>query len=286
MNIIDITEENREEYSGLLNEECLKSIGREYYRGIAGKDQLSGKLNAAMIWELKGKEDEERDTGSEILLYTASDEDYAEELLTVYNNMTGTEEVVRSFFELPILSDTEKASLDQGGFLLEDGESRDVIVTVSELAALPLAKKDPPSYINSLSGISAWQFKTGLMSSVFHGRYGLNEDLPFLPMSWFDPDISSCIIADDKINGMLLVHEMSSGLLRVELLFAMQPDADINLLNMMRYSIRAAGKSRSPGTRVILRRHSEQTKALIKKLFPDRKGEQVSKGSREASGAI
>jgi hypothetical protein len=67
--------------------------------------------------------------------------------------------------------------------------------------------KKLPAYIKSLSDITARQYKAAIMTSVFHGRYGLLDDLPFLPMTRFDPDISSCIITDEKVNGLILVHK-------------------------------------------------------------------------------
>ncbi|MCR4589308.1 MAG: hypothetical protein K5668_00620 [Lachnospiraceae bacterium] len=79
---------------------------------------------------------------------------------------------------------------------------------------------------------------------------------------------------------MLLVHETASGFFMVELLFAMQPDANINLLNMMRYSIRAAGELCDRDTKVILRRHNKISAELVKKLFPDKKGVKVTKGEK------
>ena len=118
------------------------------------------------------------------------------------------------------------------------------------------------------------------MTSVLHGRYGLLDDLPFLPMNWFDTELSSCVITDGAINGLLLVRRITEGLYRVELLFAMQPDANINLLNLMRYTIRAAMKNRSADDVVILRRHSASTVALVKKLFPGRKGDEIIRGEK------
>ena len=53
--------------------------------------------------------------------------------------------------------------------------------------------------IKPLSVVSSRQFKAGVMTSVFHGRYGLLDDLPFLPMTRYDADISCCIETDDKI---------------------------------------------------------------------------------------
>ncbi len=62
--------------------------------------------------------------------------------------------------------------------------------------------------------------------------------------------------------------------------FALQPDANINLLNMIRLSIRQAAMHRSSETGVLLRRHTPAAAALVKKLFPGKSGEPVISGSR------
>ncbi len=279
MKIVDVTEENKEEYEGLIDELTLNNIGREYCRGIAGSNEDSDDLDAAIFWELKNKDDV-AGARSEILYVLAPDEDDGDEILTAYNIRTGYDKVARSFFEFPELGSQEQRALKRKGFEIREGESRDIYVTVRDLASLKFVRKKPPSYIRSLSEITPRQFKAGLMASVLHGRYGLQEDLPFLPMSWYDPDISSCVITDEKINGLLLVHEISRGLFRVELLFAMQPDANYNLLDMMRFSIRAAAKYRSEDDRVLLRRHTQAAESLVGKLFPGKQGEEVIIGEK------
>ena len=78
------------------------------------------------------------------------------------------------------------------------------------------------------------------MNCVYHKRYGLLDDLPFLPASRFDADISSCFVQDGRICGLFLVHEVNPGTFRPELLFSVEPDASIHLLNMLRFSALAA----------------------------------------------
>ena len=281
MNIFDITEENRDELKGIIDEETLMSIGREYYWGIAGTDEDSRELKAALIWELKGRDDEKRDTGSEIIAFMAPNEKSGEEILENYSDRAEYDSVKKSCFEFPELLNTELESMEKKGFELKEVESRDIFVTVGELNDLSFIGKKTPPYIKGLSDITEKQFKAGLMASVLHDRFGLLEDLPFLPISWYDMDISSCIITDGKINGLLLVHETADAVLRVELLFAMQPDANINLLHMIRRSVKKAAELKDSNVRVLLRRHSKMTLELVKKLFPDKKGEKAMRGKRD-----
>ena len=49
---------------------------------------------------------------------------------------------------------------------------------------------------------------------------------------------------------------------------------------MIRYSIRAADEFLSMDDRVILRVHNQATGLLIKKLFPNKRGDRVIKGEK------
>ncbi len=178
MNIIDITEENRNEFKGIIDREILNSIGREYYQGIAGKDEISNETGAVLIWELKGRDDEKKDTGAEIVAFTASGEEAGEEILENYSDRAEYDSVKKSCFEFPELLNTELESMEKKGFELKEVESRDIFVTVGELNDLSFIGKKTPPYIKGLSDITEKQFKAGLMASVLHDRFGLLEDLP------------------------------------------------------------------------------------------------------------
>ena len=66
----------------------------------------------------------------------------------------------------------------------------------------------------------------------------------------------------------------------VDFLFALEPDARVNLIYMIRYAINMAVEKYPEDTRVVLRRHNEMTRALVEKLFPGKKGETVLAGER------
>ena len=281
MRIIELTDENAAYYEPFLKQEFLANIGREYHSGLVVEKEDSEEVDAAVFWELKNLDDYEKDTVSEILSLSASESEECDELLRVYNKKNRNSATEISYFEFEELDDLRRASFDRDHYRIKHSESRDIMVTVGELSELGIADKKPPRYIRCLGELSTREFKTGIMTSVLHGRYGLQDDLPFLPMDWFDPELSSCVITDDTVNGFLLIHKVKPGLYRVELLHAMQPDANINLLNMIRYSIRAAVKLNSPEDKVILRRNSKATAALVKKLFPEKKGEAVFLGAKE-----
>ena len=281
MKIVELTDDNVEDYDGIIDEELLADIGREYHKGIIAKEKDSDDIKAGIFWELKNAELEDTDTVSEIIALLKGSVDVSGDLMKVYNEDIVRNSAELSYFEFPELDEERRSVFDKEKYKIAKVESRDIIISVGELAKLPYAKKKPPEYIKCIKEVTVRQFKAGVMTSVLHGRYGLLDDLPFLPMNWFDMELSSCVVTDNKINGFLLVRRERDDLYCVELLFAMQPDANMNLLNMMRYSIRAAIENLSPSDRIILRRHSKATEALVAKLFPEKKGDDVIRGTKE-----
>ncbi len=277
----EVTAEVIRAHEDRIPSEFYDEIEREYVRGLVAEDEDTKELTAVVFWELKDMEDENVPAEAELMWLYAENAADGGKLLESIVDVPEYDEITRVFFELPELGSTEKEALTNAGFSVQSAESRDVYVTVGELAALKLSKKPLPSYIKPLSEVNPRQFKAGIMTSVFHGRYGLMDDLPFLPMTRFDPEISCCMITDERINGLLLVHETGMGYLRVELLFALHPDANIHLLNMMRFSIQAAEKVRPSDERVLLRRHNKAAIQVIAKMFPDKKGAPVLRGERK-----
>ena len=278
MVIREVTHEDENEYRGQIPAELLYDLKREYIKGMVGVAEDSGKISTAVFWELKNVEDKNKQTEVEILWFFAQKADEGAELLEKLIITSKYEEIKRIYFEQPELSEAEKEALTGLGFKIGRAESRDIIVTVNELASLKFVKKKTPDYIRSLADISYRRFKAAIMTSVYHGRYGLLEDLPFLPMSRYDIDISCCVVTDEKVNGLLLVRETENGPLRVELLFALHPDANIHLMHMICYAIKKAAAKLSIDRKVILRRHNKATLELIRKLFPDKIGDSVMRG--------
>ncbi|MBR4515496.1 MAG: hypothetical protein IKO61_11490 [Lachnospiraceae bacterium] len=280
MRIVELTNDNVDDYEGCLDSDLLDNIGREYHGGAVALKEKADDVSAALFWNLKNVETENEDTINEILNLSSADSECGDEILCFFdekNNSCGAKKAVFEFAEL----DKElQGLLEKDGFDIHKAESRDIIVSLGDMAGLKAMRKKTPEYVKSLSDITVRQFKTGIMACVLRGRYGLLDDLPFLPMTWFDAERSSCVVTDAKVNGLLLVREVDEGVYRVELLFAMQPDANINLLNMIRHSIQAAIKHGSPEDRIILRRHSSASNALIGHMFPGRKGEQVVRGEK------
>ncbi len=283
MSITEITKENVNAYTDHFPADFADEIEREYYRGLVGEDEETSDVTAVVFWELRNAEDDNLQTEAEILWFSAKNAEDGAALLKEIEEVPEVDDVKRLYYEMSEIGSVEQEAFSAAGFSAQEAEGRDVCVTVEELSKLKLSLSKIPDYIKPLKEISSQQFKAGIMTSVFHGKYGLLEDLPFLPITRFDPDLSCCMITDEKVNALLLVHQDKTGTLRVELLFAMQPDANVHLLNMMRYAIRTASGIRSPEDRVLLRRHNKATVQLVGKLFPGRKGASVVRGDKRCT---
>ena len=278
MKVIDITAENLEEYRDILPEEYHEDIGRQYCHALALVKPKTKKANAAMFWEIRNAEVSDLDTIAEIHWYTTDDEENGKELLKSYEEICGNDHVKTSCFELEQLTDPELVSFRNHGYDIKNTDGSSVFATVEELSQLDIAQKKPNDYVYSLSALTSLQFKQGIMNCVFHGNYGLLDDLPFLPKTRFDQDLSCCVMADGKVNGFLLIHHMREGCYSVELLYSDRLDAAINILNMIRYSIHTAKELCNPTDRVIIRMHNQNVTALVKKLFPGKIGPKVFRG--------
>lgn len=282
MNTIELTEDNVEYYSEYLGPDGAENIGREYYRGIVITDDNNDPESAA-IWELLHLDDDERDTEARVETLLAADAKAAENLLKECTGRFEDEDVKRSFLELP--SDEKvftEELLEKAGYSCDKGEGKEIVILLGDLLKMPVAKRNKaPSYIRELGSLMVRPFRRGVMDCIFHSRRPLMEDLGTISMSWFEQQISSYVETDERVSGFLLVHKTPLERLRLEVFTASGPDARIDLLHMMVFSLRQAEKFYSPDTEVVLRRRDEYVKALTDYLLPDIKGKEMLCASRE-----
>ncbi len=279
MKYLKITEDNLEEYAALLPPDMAECIGREYCRAVTLAE--AGEDGPVLVYELKNADEEEEDTAAELLWMHFAGVKEAEALLEAYREAAAEEEVARTSYEFTEYDEDLKEALTAAGFTAYERESRDLVVSLEELAAHPVAKGREPSYIAGLEELMVRQYRRGIMDCLFHKRKGVYEDLASLPMSFFDEQVSSCVMADGRTNGFLLVHALPSGQLVVGYMCAFEPDMKLNLAMMIRRSIQAAASKYPADTRVILRRHNEATANLTAKLFPKKTGATALAGERE-----
>lgn len=280
MNIIDITDDNIAEYADYLIPDIVENIERDYFRGLLAVAQKDRQPAATMIWEYKHFEDEDEETESSILWFSINDEAVGNMIIDAYIKKSESEGAKRSFYRLPLGLKKEINVLEAAGFTAEEKESPVRKVTLRELSRLPIINGSIPRYIVPISSLTIEQFRKGILKCASDKRKGLLEDLEFLPMNWYDKDVSSCVLTENGINGFLLVNHTASGRIVVDLLLAYEPEAGQNLIHMMNLSLKKALKKYSKDTIVKLVIHNEVSEALIKKLFPNKRGKMCIMGER------
>ena len=277
MEIIELNADNISDYEDIIDPDVAENIGREFYHGILAEDE--GSPSGALVWEYKNLE-EDADTEAEMVYIGAKSAETIKELVSEFSDQASDEDVVFSFFEVSALSDEAEKQLSEEGFEISKNEGRDLVLKVSDLGFLASKKKKIPEKIVGLSELMEIQFMQGVTNCLFHGKKGVIEDLEYIEKDWFDEETSSAVITDGKISGYFLVHRFPSGNLMPVLLTAMGPDANIDLLNMIRFSALKALENYPGDTTVIIRRHNDLVRALTKKLFGDRAGSEAVRGER------
>ena len=279
MAIKTILEENICRYSDHVDEDVAENMGRMFYRGIADHDPDDDRLLSLLIWELKTAPDSEN-TESELKWIYAVNPSFLTPLLEGYHKEALNENIRRSFFESTSLEKEKEAAFDENGFSLKEVESRDIRVTVDECMKLSIARKQAPSYIQCIALLDDQEFYQGLMNILFRYDNPSLEDLAFLPKHWYEQSVSCFVKTDGKVNGFLLVHACPSGTLVPILFFAVGADARMNLVEMMRFSIRKAAEIYPGDTVIRIHRRNPEVSALSGKLFPGKKGESAIAGER------
>ena len=267
-----VTVDNLEDFAHILPADALQDIPRPWHRALVAEN---GKKISYLVYELKNAEDE-KDAQSEIRWLQLSDDGKA--LFGEYSHELEEQGVVSSRLET---DPKHKKALTAAGFRAGERESEVICVTVGELAKLPMAAKKVPDFVKGLGDIGERQFKRGIGTCMINNRKGLLEDMAFLPMEWFEQDVSSVVLMDERVSGMLLVHQLPSKRLMVDLLFSSGGNTRLDILQLMGRAIQAAAEKYPKDTPVLLRRHNKTVQALTDKLFPDKKGETVLYGERK-----
>lgn len=269
MELREITIEQIEKYKEVLDPDEAENIGRDYYCALALHAQPDVPAQATLIWQLKNVH-KEQPTIAEVTWFYAADPASGKELLAEFEKRAGESGACGISFEFKgDKSDATSAIFAEAGYLLKDTQSSELVITVKELSHLAIKSKDEfPAQVTSISRLSMRQFKQGIRNCLYNERNGTLEDLDFLPLDWFEPELSCCVQMNFKVNGYLLVHKQTSGRLAVKLLFACKPASSQDLLHMIRFASTTALEHYPPQTPVVIRHCDEATRALVTKLFP------------------
>ncbi len=278
--IIDITSENLEQAEDLVSEDILENLKNDTCTGLLSvnrKEEPEGVLIFA--WKNRSSADPIR---SEILLFSAETSEAGKELLQHYTEMIRNKDCFCSDFEFKTVSAAEEAALKDAGFQMTKQESRDLTISVSNLIQLKkLITKKPPRHIASLENTMWLEVYQGLANCMFHGFKGIVDNISEMPLDWYEKKLSCCAEADERINGLFLIHQLPSGILMPVMLACIGPDYQKDLMYMISTAARSALELYPPETRILIRRHRENIVLLTKKLFPGVTGETIIYGERK-----
>ena len=279
MEAIEISEDRRDSFLKILGEDLSEDMKRLYYRGIGVRDE-EGNPVGAMVLELMNADSDEENEGRICFLHSGSQEIF-DALQSFYlHNTVEEEEVAETVYELS--DDSEIRALSEAGFSSEKKESESVCVTLGQLSDSKLAKgKKPPGHIRGLGSLSVLQYRSAMKQILFKGHSGVLEDIAYLPMGWFDLEVSSCVVSGDLIPGLFLIRKTPSGMLIPVLFYAYGPESKIDLYRMLEYSVQEAVRLYPPETPIMVIRKNPSIRALTDKLLPGLKGNEIYRGTRK-----
>ncbi len=268
-----------ESFLPLLGEDLAEDLKRVYYGGIGVVDDASLPLGV-WVYELLNADNDTDIEGR--ICFSKNEKQEMFNLLREYytENTLEEEEITRSSY---LLKEEASAKMfAESGFSMEKKQGEALCVTLGEITALGLAaKKKLPGYVSSIGNLTLQQFRDAVKAILFKGHKGVMDDIAYLPKSWFDAEISSCIRSGEKIPGLFLVRRTPSGTLIPALLFAYGPEFKKNLLLLLHYAIQKAVELYPPETNVLVIRKDDGTRALAGKLLPNKSGEELFFGTRE-----
>ena len=277
MEVVEIASDNVEEFMDFIDDDTADDMSRVFYRGIGVVDD-DDNPKGALIFELVDS-DSDADTKSDIKLFNAGEDDVISQLQSGYKEAVYEEDVTESFYETGDVSFAD--ALSGLGFSKNEIESQKICFPVSQLDKLPL-KMDTkiPEYICSIKELSVLQYRTGIKNFIFNGVKGAVQDLAYLPLSWFEREVSACSVTDNKVDGMLLVRRTPSGELHAIMYAAFGPDYVKTLAYLLIYATKKAKELYPPDTKIVINRHNGNVTKMAQRLAPGFKGEDVFSGKR------
>ena len=269
---------NYRDYEPFLKSDEAENIDRDCYKGFLAYDEDDKALGALMYLIKNAAENGVED---EITYFSTENVEAVYDLLSGHDRDIDDEGVKKTYYESASASEDIKKALKDAAFTVRNKESRDLCITVDDLTEAKIPKKKSPDYVLPLGKISDDDFWNGVINCVYHDRKGLIEDFEVIPKSFFEQDLSCCVITDRIVEGFLLVHRTASGILMPLLFYCGGRDRKKNLFFMMRYTLSAAEKKYPGETRIVLRRHNQAIKALTDYIFPGVKGNMVMVAERD-----
>ncbi len=285
MNAVTINMDNIAEYVALIPDEQFENLEREYYRAFGLHD--GEKASAVCIYKILNLENAKRDTEAKLEFVNVEPSQrgtgLGKALMEELKRRGDAEGVKSTHFEIPKAGNEATVNfLKRAGFVIKEKEADVIRITMGDLLRSPISKKAPkPDIIGEIDTIPVRKLKSGIMNCIFSSRVDIEEDLPKLPVSWFDSQMSMYTMKDEKVTAIFLVHKKKEDLFEPVVLFALEPGANKDMLGMVRYSVEKALSTCPEGTTIIVNRRNKAVRKLVGGLFPWIKGEDAYRGERE-----
>ncbi len=278
--VVDITESDIELLTMYVPVDVLENVARESCFGVMAMGEEDAVLGS-LFWCLNDSEEEE--TYSEIFFFDANSREVGDALLEAYGTRAVADAVIRTHIEIEPPQEVVRQSVEAAGFTMEEGEGKDVFISVSELTKMKslIGNGRVPPYVYKIENIRGVELFQGIANCMFHGFNGVYEDIDSIPTGWYEPEVSCCVKTDGKVNGLFLIHPCPSGKLMPVLFACVGPGSQKSLAYMLRYTLLAIMVDYPPETKILIRRHENRVKALTDNFFPDKTGETRYKGDRD-----
>ncbi len=281
MSIIELTPDNVWEYSTYIGDDMAENLSRSFYRGLMALNDKREPL-CGVIWRLIGI-DRGDEVKSNIEWFRAEDNEAANEIFDSYKSNIDKDDVMESSFTIPAkINSLEKQVLKDQGFSVRLTEGDDIVVSLKELKQIPLLQnKAPMKSVNPIQRMTVRTFRRVIGRCVYAGKVGVCEDLEYLPMAYFDLDVSSYVQGEDEVTGIMLFHTKPSGIISVVLMAALNQDFAKTIPGMMRHFVVSCDEKFSEDTLIHFSRHNQPTFLLSEKLLPRGFGCPVYTGERK-----
>ena len=276
MGIIRIDENNLWKYGDYIEPDAAEELKRYYHRGVVITDEDSLPLGYA-VWEYRHMETEEP-LEAHICYFFAEDNEAADALISSYTELIRDDGAVKSFFRLPI-NDMEKykGCFERAGFRVSVAEGEYLRLTIRDFLSLPFLSECKREKVKALNQIKLRFFRQEMCSFASVANSDLLSELKYLPFNWYELDISCFSVSHGRPDGFMLVHELPSGSLHVEILRPVTHNLE-SLINLMGFCMNESVKKYSEDTEVIMRKNDQFSVMLANYLFPDKKQEKVLYG--------
>ena len=283
MKFVTITMENRDKYLPYLDADVVEHIGRDCYYAVAVQ-MTNDQPDAVLVWRTENRTDgTDESKTAHLVSYYARNNNCGLPLLVTCGRSCENDGVASISFQFEEgIHDAELELFEMLGYTLQRSvESSDLTLTVADFLALPLSEKaQNPDHVTSIGMLTLNQMRKGIDNCIYRKRTGMLPDLAVLPVSWFEPDLSSCVLIDGRVCGFLLVHRQSSGTLETELFYASEPAGKQDMIGMIKYTIRQLVVNYPADTKVVIHRCNDAARALTGKIFPEKRGVSVISGKK------